>query len=115
MAQLRRDSDEYDKRGVRILGVVVQKVQRLKAYLASHPMPFPLLADQEREVAKAYGVYVAFNYESFRIARPATFVIDPSGIIRFIHVGRTQFDRPSTALVFKALDTLVPRKLAGTP
>jgi peroxiredoxin len=105
MAQLRRNSKEFEERGTRLLGVVVQRRTRLKAYLSSHPMPFPLLADETREVAKSWGVYVPFNYESFRIARPATFLIDPEGIIRYVYVGKNQFDRPSPELVLKAIDT----------
>ena len=113
MAQLRRDSAELEGRGVKLLGVAVQKRPRLLAYLSSHPMPFPILADEAREVTKAYGVYVAFNYESFRIARPATFLIDPSGTIRFLHVGKNQFDRPKAEVVRKAIETALPRKASG--
>ena len=116
MAQLRRNSGEFEKRGVRLLGVAVQKRSRLKAYLAAHPMPFPLLADENREVAKAWGVYVAFNYESFRIARPATFYLDPEGIVRYVHVGKNQFDRPAPESVLKAIDaTPLATQRTGTP
>jgi peroxiredoxin len=115
MAQLRRHSDEFEKRGVRLLGVVVQKQLRLKAYLASNPMPFPLLADEHREVAKSWGVYVSFNYESFRIARPATFLIDPEGIIRYVHVGKNQFDRPSPRAVLAAVDMKLDVQRLVTP
>jgi len=113
MAQLRRDSEEYEKRGVKLLGVAVQKQARLKAYLDSHPMPFPILADEKRDVARIYGVYVAFNYESFRIARPATFLIDAEGTIRFLYVGRNQFDRPRPDVVWNAVDRSLLTKKAG--
>jgi peroxiredoxin len=112
MAQLRRDSDEFTRRGVRLLGVAVQKRARLRAYLARNPMPFPLLADEDRSVSKAYGVYVAFNYESFRIARPATFLVDGAGIIRFLYVGKNQFDRPGPAVIRNAVELAMPRKVA---
>lgn len=116
MAQLRRNSGEFEKRGVRLLGVAVQKRSRLKAYLAGHPMPFPLLADENRDVARAWGVYVPFNYESFRIARPATFYIDPEGVVRYVHIGKNQFDRPAPEVVLKAIDTVnVSTQTIGTP
>lgn len=83
---------------------MVQKRARLAAFLQQHPHPFPLLADEARQVVRAYGVYVALNFESFRIARPATFLIDASGIVRFIHVGRHQFDRPSVEQIMAILD-----------
>jgi methyl-accepting chemotaxis protein len=111
MAQLRRDSGEFARRSVKLLGVAVQKKNRLKAYLTSHPMPFPMLADETREVTKTYGVYVAFNYESFRIARPATFLIDADGIVRFIHVGKNQFDRPTPERILSVIDAALPAAL----
>lgn len=89
---------------MRLLGVMVQKQARLAAYRQRHPHPFPLLADEARRVVRSYGVYVALNFESFRIARPATFLIDPGGLIRFIHVGRHQFDRPSVEQIMAILD-----------
>jgi hypothetical protein len=42
---------------------------------------FPVLADADRAVVKAYGVYVRANLESINIARPANFVLDGNGVI----------------------------------
>jgi peroxiredoxin len=103
---LRHDRQEYESRGVRLLGVAVQKRSRLAAYLENNPLPFPMLADEDRSVARSYGVYVALNFESLRIARPATFLIDASRTIRFIHVGRHQFDRPRPREVLDVVDRL---------
>jgi peroxiredoxin len=102
--QLRRDQPAFVARGVKLLGVAAQKRSRLAAFLADHPLYFPILADEERAVTKAYGVYVGFNAESFRIARPSSFVVDAAGVVRFLHVGSNQFDRPRPAEVLAALD-----------
>ena len=104
MTQLRHDSELYETRGLKRLGVVIQKRNRLAAHLERHPMPFPMLADEKRAVAMTYGVYVALSFESFRIARPSTFLIGTDGLLRFIHVGVHQFDRPGTRDVLKAAD-----------
>lgn len=106
LAQLRADQPTFAARGVRLLGVVAQKRQRLAAFLAENPLDFPILADEERSVTKAYGVYVGFNAESFRIARPSSFVLDGAGIVRYLHVGSNQFDRPQPREVLAALDGL---------
>ena len=82
------------ERNVRLLGVAAQKRSRLSAYLARNPVPFPILADEDRAVSRAYGVHVPINFESLNIARPSSFLIDRSGIVRWIHVGSHQFDRP---------------------
>lgn len=94
--------------------MAVQKLARLQAYLRNNPMPFPLLADESREVTRAYGVYVPVGLTSFRIARPATFLIDPAGRVRFIHAGKHQFDRPRPERVWQALDELGGPEAAET-
>jgi peroxiredoxin Q/BCP len=104
MGRLRDDAPEFDRRNVALLGVVAQKRTRLQAWLDRNPLPFPMLADEERTVSRAYGVYVPLNLESFRIARPATFLLDAAGVVRWLHVGVNQFDRPRPAEVLRQLD-----------
>jgi peroxiredoxin len=106
IAKLRRDHPTFTEHGVRLLGVAAQKRSRLAAFLAANPLQFPILADEERLVTKAYGVYVGFNLESFRIARPSTFLVDRHGVVRFLHVGTSQFDRPGPAEILRAIDGL---------
>lgn len=72
-------------------------------YLAKHPVSFPFLLDEDRSVTKAWGVYLPFSYDSIRIARPATFVVDAGGAVRYIHVGSSQFDRAPMSEVLEAL------------
>ena len=50
-------------------------------------IPFPLLADPDRQMVRAYGVYVRINFESWNMARPAVVLIDPAGIAREVWVG----------------------------
>lgn len=95
VAQLLEDSAEIERRGVRLLGVAVQKRSRLQAFLSRYPHPFPILADENRDQARAWGVYQPFGIDGFRIARPAVFFIGADQRIRFIHVGENQFDRPN--------------------
>ena len=63
------------------------------AYLGRHPSPFPFLLDQDRQVSRAYGVYVRLNHESVNIARPASFVVAPDQSLHYVYTGRNQFDR----------------------
>lgn len=106
LEQLRSDHPTFLSRGVRLLGVAAQNRRRLAAFLAESPLDFPILADEERVVTKEYGVYVGFNLESFRIARPSSFLIDGGGIVRYLHVGTTQFDRPRPRDVFEAIERM---------
>ena len=56
----------------------------------------PVLADPSFTTSADYGM-----------SRPATFLIDPAGVIRFEHRARgSTFDRPSVDQVLKAIDGL---------
>lgn len=72
-------------------------------YFREHPISFPFLLDEDRAVTKAYGVYHALGHDAFRIAHPATLIIDRSGTIRYIYRGEDQTD---FAPVDEALDAL---------
>src|SRR5712675_167415 len=64
----------FRKLGVNVLGVSVQDVASKKAFASKFSLPFPVLADTDKSVAKAYGVLSMIGY-----ARRDTFVIDPQG------------------------------------
>lgn len=104
IARLLEDSAEIQRRGARLLGVAVQKRNRLQAFLKDNPHPFLILADEGREQAKAWGVYQPFGIDGFRIARPSVFFIGADQRIRYIHVGNNQFDRPSREELFRIVD-----------
>jgi peroxiredoxin len=61
-------------------------------YFSEHPISFPFLLDENRAVTKAYGVYHALGHDAFRIAHPATLIVDRSGNIRYICRGDNQTD-----------------------
>ncbi len=90
--------------------VLAQNTEGVKEYLAASPHPFQVLPDETREVAKAYGVYVHVNFESYNIARPAVFLVDAEGIIRYMYIGYHQADYPPINQVLTALDGMTGRR-----
>lgn len=67
-----------------VLGVSRDDLRRHAKFRAKYDLPFPLLADDDHAIAKAYGVWIEksmFGKKYFGIAR-TTFVIDARGIIR---------------------------------
>jgi len=62
-------------------------------------LPFSLLSDPDGEVSRRYGVWD----EEGGIARPAIFVIDSGGLVRYAYVGEDFADRPGDEPVFAAL------------
>jgi peroxiredoxin len=62
--------------------------------------------DESRDVLKAYGVWHAFGMSAWNIARPALFLIDRSGAIRYSFIGQRQEEFPSHEEILQALDRL---------
>lgn len=69
----------FRKAGAVILGISVDDVESHKAFAEEHGLPFPLLADANKEVAKEYGVLRSFG--AMEVASSQTFIIDPQGRI----------------------------------
>ena len=80
-------------------GISVDEVERNRAMGEKLILPFPLLADPDGEVIRRYGVWD----EEGKIARPAIFVIDRAGIVRYAYVGEDFADRPGDQPVHDAL------------
>ena len=89
-----------------VIGVVGQWPREVRRYIERHDITFPLLIDKHRNVIKSYGVYHWLGFDAYNIARPAAFIIDKGGIIRFIHVGSHQFDLPKHAHLIACLESL---------
>ena len=57
-------------------------------------MSFPLLMDGAMTVSATYGIAFQMRIHTELSNRPATFIIDRQGIVRYAHRGRTFGDRP---------------------
>lgn len=77
MCGLRDALPHFKEKGVVILGVSVQDTDSKKAFATKYGLTFPVLADTEKSVAKAYGVLGANG-----VAERVTFVIAPDGTIQ---------------------------------
>lgn len=75
--------------------VVCQSRSAVASYLEKHPLPFQVVIDEDRSIAKRWGVYVRLNLESIHIARPATFVLNARGVVDFARIARSQRDSPA--------------------
>ena len=67
---------------------------------------FIFLSDQDREVTKTYGLVHSKAREGEDIARPATFLIDKQGKVRWAHISSNFLVRPAPGEVVKRLKEL---------
>lgn len=70
----------FREAGATILGVSVDDVASHKKFAADHQLPFTLLADGEKKVARDYGVLHRM-LGLMELARRETFIVDPQGRI----------------------------------
>jgi len=63
-----------------VLGISAQDVASHEAFAAKHGFKFPLLADTDKSVHRAYGVLGLMD-----MPRRSVFVLDGTGVIRYAH------------------------------
>ena len=82
----RDNIDEFEERGYNIYGVSPDPVDSHQKFRKEHDLNFPLLADTQKDVARAYGVWrekTVYGKTTTGIVR-STFIIDEEGVIEEI-------------------------------
>jgi peroxiredoxin Q/BCP len=74
--RFQQDLPKYVDKNVQILGVSADDVDSHAEFCESEGLKFPLLADTEGKVSKAYGSWMSF------VSLRHTYIIDPEGILR---------------------------------
>lgn len=96
--RFQQDLPKYQQRDTEILGISVDDVDSHAEFCDSEGLKFPLLADVDGSVSKAYGSWLGMN--SLR----HTYIVDPEGILqaRFLGVNPSVHSRE----VLETLDKL---------
>ncbi|NOY51409.1 MAG: thioredoxin-dependent thiol peroxidase [Chlorobi bacterium] len=80
---LRDNYDMWAEKGYKVVGVSPDSQASHQKFVAKHNLPFPLIADTEKEIIKAYGAWgpkKLYGREYEGLLR-TTFVIDGKGTI----------------------------------
>jgi peroxiredoxin Q/BCP len=72
----RDDGDRLDQLGADVLGISPQSVESHERFSEEKRLNVPLLADEDKSVARAYGVLAG------PMVRRAIFIVDEEGVIR---------------------------------
>ena len=78
--RFQQDLPKYNDKNVQILGVSVDDVDSHAEFCESEGLKFPLLADTDGKVSKAYGSWMGVSLRH-------TYIIDPKGILREQYLG----------------------------
>ncbi len=79
--RFQQDLPKYIAKNVQILGVSADDVDSHAEFCESEGLKFPLLADTDGNVSKAYGSWMGF------VSLRHTYIIDPEGILREQYLG----------------------------
>ncbi|MEX0726709.1 MAG: redoxin domain-containing protein [Planctomycetaceae bacterium] len=71
----------------------------IRTNIPAQNTPFPILLDVELKVVDQLGIRAS-------LSRPATYILDRSGQVRFAYVGQSLADRPSVQALLDQLDQL---------
>jgi peroxiredoxin Q/BCP len=77
---------EFKKKGAVVLGVSVDAVKSHDKFVEKYKLPFTLLADTDRKIVEAYGVWgeKSFMGRKYMGTHRVTFLIGPDGRIKRI-------------------------------
>jgi peroxiredoxin Q/BCP len=95
----RDNADRLDALNADVLGISPQSVDSHEHWVKAQELNVPLLADEDLEVSKAYGVTAWLgplarfteldDTPGGRYIKRALFVVDGDGVVRYRHVSRT--------------------------
>ena len=94
--------------------ILPQSQAAVRRYVEESGVPFDILVDDRREVSKAYGVWHRIGLDAWNAARPAAFLVEQSGKIRYSFVGKHQADFPSHETLIAEIDRLGGAKPPGS-
>jgi len=80
---LRDNYQSFLSKGYDVLGASADSAKRQQNWINKHELPFPLLADEDKAVIEAFGVWglKKFMGKEYDGIHRTTFVIDENGII----------------------------------
>ena len=91
------------------MAISVDSPEESNTLCRSQGYTFPLLSDRDARTIRAYGVLHPKGGEDGRdIARPAEFLVDRTGTIRWVNLTGTILSRLRPETVISVVDTMMP-------
>jgi peroxiredoxin len=97
---LREDIDRFTEAGARVVAIAPDTLDGVEKFVRGNEYPFALLADVDHAVFDAYDVVSTMMSLG---QRPALFVVDSEGVVRFDSIGTQQWQIPTNDNVLRVL------------
>jgi peroxiredoxin len=100
---------EFEARGIRLVGISVDPPDINQRQSQKRGYTFPLLSDPKMHVIRRYDVlHPGAGPKGADIARPAEFLLDSNGIVRWVNLTDNIAVRARPEQVLEALNQLSP-------
>ena len=105
MRSFQQRLSEFDARGIRVVGISVDTPEINQRQCRKVGYTFPLLSDPKAEVIRRYGVlHPGAGPKHEDIARPAEFLVDSTGTVRWVNLTENIAVRARPKEVLRALE-----------
>lgn len=109
MRSFQKHLSEFDARGVRVVGISVDPPNISQRQSQKLGYTFPLLSDPNAKVIRRYDVlHPGAGPKGANIARPAEFLLDSNGIVRWVNLTDNIAVRARPEQVLEALNQPSP-------
>ena len=83
--------------------MLAQNRHAVRRYIEETGLPFDILIDERRDMAKAYGVWHRVGLDAWNLARPAIFLVEQDGRIGYSFIGENQKEYPTQDEIIAAI------------
>lgn len=83
--------------------MLAQNRDAVRHYIEETGLPFDILIDERRDMMRAFGVWHRVGIDAWNIGRPAVFLIDQDGSIRYSAIGDNQREFPPQAEILQQI------------
>ena len=108
MRSIQEHKEKIEARSVKIVAVSVDRPEVTRPHIEKQGYTYLFLCDA-MEVIRAWDLVHPSGFRGNDIARPAEFLIDPQGVVRWVNLTENYRVRPKGEELLKALDA------AGVP
>ena len=107
--------EEFKKRGVRVVAISVDPPARNREHTAKQGYTYTFLSDEKAEAIRRYDLLHEKGGPAGDIARPAEFLIDSTGTVRWVNLTEDYRVRARPEDILKVIDELKPPPSTNPP
>ena len=105
MRSFQQRLSEFVSRGIQVVAISVDSSEESRRLCQSQGYTFPILSDPHAKTIRAYGVIHERGGEDGKdTARPAEFLVDHTGTIRWVNLAETLLARLRPETVLQVID-----------